>query len=73
MILPPAGARDRTLLPTTFYLPPAARRILDLRSADCRWPLGEVGDEDFRFCAAPRHGRGSYCAHHASHAREARR
>ena len=46
------------------YVPPAAAALLTLETGACRWPLGEVADATFRFCAAPRKG-GSYCALHA--------
>lgn len=45
------------------YLPPAAQAVADLTPNACRWPIGEVADPGFRFCAAPRL-RGSYCAAH---------
>lgn len=32
----------------------------------CRWPLGEVGRVDFRFCGRTRHSSGPYCADHAA-------
>ena len=46
-----------------MYLP-GARAIETLSARSCRWPLGEVDDEDFRFCGQLR-TRGSYCAEHA--------
>ncbi len=40
--------------------------IVDLRESMCRWPIGDPGAADFRFCgAAKRVGAGPYCAHHA--------
>lgn len=50
-------------LSTLAYLPTAAGAVADLTPNACRWPVGEVADPDFHFCAAPR-GRGSYCAAH---------
>ena len=41
----------------------AAAAVAACAPTDCRWPLGEVDDEAFRFCGAPRL-RGSYCADH---------
>ena len=41
----------------------AAAAVAACSPAACRWPLGEVDDEAFRFCGAPRR-RGSYCAAH---------
>lgn len=40
--------------------------IVDLRESMCRWPIGDPGSAEFRFCgAAKRVGVGPYCAHHA--------
>jgi GcrA cell cycle regulator len=40
--------------------------IVDLRESMCRWPIGDPGTSEFRFCgAAKRVGAGPYCAHHA--------
>jgi GcrA cell cycle regulator len=40
--------------------------IVDLRESMCRWPIGDPGSTEFRFCgAAKRVGAGPYCAHHA--------
>jgi GcrA cell cycle regulator len=40
--------------------------IVDLRESMCRWPIGDPGSAEFRFCgAAKRVGAGPYCAHHA--------
>lgn len=38
----------------------------DLTFRSCRWPYGDVGADDFRYCGEPREaGCGSYCvAHH---------
>lgn len=40
--------------------------IVELRESMCRWPIGDPGSAEFRFCgAAKRIGAGPYCAHHA--------
>lgn len=44
-------------------LPPGAAALMGLEEASCRWPLGEVAEEGFGFCGAPR-SRGSYCEAH---------
>jgi hypothetical protein len=44
-------------------LPAAARAVLTARG--CRWPMGEVGSEDFRFCNEKRRVGSSYCVRHA--------
>ena len=37
--------------------------LFDLTAESCRWPLGDPGHEDFRFCGAPK-THCVYCAHH---------
>jgi GcrA cell cycle regulator len=40
--------------------------LMELREHMCRWPLGDPGREDFRFCGARSNpGSGPYCPHHA--------
>lgn len=40
--------------------------MLELQQYSCRWPIGESGKNDFRYCGA-RSGHGvPYCAYHAS-------
>lgn len=53
---------------TLAYLPTAAQAVADLLPNACRWPVGELADPDFHFCAAPRL-RGSYCAVHRAMSR----
>lgn len=38
--------------------------VMSLRSNSCRFPIGEVGAPDFRFCCEPRDVGSSYCAEH---------
>lgn len=38
--------------------------FLELDSRHCRWPIGEVGTTDFRFCGQRRLEGSSYCASH---------
>ena len=40
--------------------------IMELREHMCRWPLGDPGREDFRFCGSRVGPSGPYCTHHAS-------
>lgn len=40
--------------------------IMDLRDQMCRWPLGDPGREDFRFCGAQSQSGCPYCTHHAA-------
>lgn len=39
--------------------------IMDLRESMCRWPLGDPGSPDFRFCGSRSNSGSSYCAYHA--------
>jgi hypothetical protein len=56
--------RDRVRLPAFLaYLPPGAAATRNLLPRRCRWPLGDVAAEEFRFCLEPC-GRGPYCPAH---------
>jgi len=46
--------------------------LLELRTASCRWPLGDPSDADFRFCGARTSEGDTYCAAHAERAFPAR-
>lgn len=35
-----------------------------LRNPHCRWPIGEPGSDEFRFCGAQKMEQGPYCARH---------
>lgn len=42
--------------------------LMDLTNTTCRWPIGDPGTPEFRFCGGPSNniaGR-PYCAHHAA-------
>ena len=42
------------------------KKLLDLKSCDCRWPLGPEHEKAEFFCAEPKApGSQSYCAAHA--------
>lgn len=43
-----------------------ARAVLGLRNQQCRWPIGETTDKDFRFCDNDAVGRTCYCPRHQS-------
>ena len=68
-----ARAGERPVASLLSHLPVPTRRLLDLDVASCRWPLGDLADESFAFCAEPQAGRSSYCARHARLGREERR
>jgi len=40
------------------------KMLVDLESHDCRWPLGDPREPDFRFCAALQLPGYPYCEHH---------
>jgi GcrA cell cycle regulator len=40
------------------------KRLVDLESGDCRWPLGDPREPDFRFCAALQLLGYPCCEHH---------
>lgn len=43
---------------------PALPKVLLLKADDCRFPIGEVGDKNFRFCDAKRIDGHPYCRKH---------
>jgi GcrA cell cycle regulator len=47
--------------------------LLELRQAQCRWPISEPGSADFAFCGNPSAGGLSYCVGHARLAYRPRR
>ncbi len=53
----PPGWTDASILP------PGARAVARLTVMGCRWPIGEIDNEGFRFCGHLRE-RGSYCPAH---------
>ena len=38
--------------------------ILSLNEKVCKWPIGEPGDDDFRFCGNRKESGSPYCAEH---------
>jgi hypothetical protein len=45
--------------------PSIAEKVVALAPGTCRWPHGDPGHSDFRFCGAPA-GGGPYCAAHCA-------
>lgn len=39
--------------------------IMELRESMCRWPIGDPGTQEFRFCGSRSNSGSSYCAYHA--------
>jgi len=56
------------LRPVEDVVVPMSERvtIMELREHMCRWPLGDPGREDFRFCGSRVGAHGPYCNHHAA-------
>ena len=50
-----------------------AAAIAALQPGDCRWPVGDLCESGFMFCAAPRVAGKSYCAHHLAEAKDQKR
>jgi GcrA cell cycle regulator len=61
-----------TLAPPPWVVGHARKQIIELRSDECRWPIGEPGD-DFCFCAEPNLRGSSYCPYHDRISRERKR
>ncbi|MEI8146969.1 MAG: GcrA family cell cycle regulator [Alphaproteobacteria bacterium] len=38
--------------------------IMELKEYSCRWPVGDPGKDDFRFCGSRSDGSRPYCAYH---------
>lgn len=39
--------------------------IMDLRECMCRWPIGDPGSSEFRFCGSRANSGSSYCTYHS--------
>lgn len=49
-----------------IFIPLQDRKsVLDLREADCRWPIGDPQLADFHFCGHAKHAGLPYCEFHA--------
>lgn len=46
-----------------------ARAVRDIRIGQCRWPIGEVGADDFHFCCEAVREGSPYCGAHAATAK----
>jgi GcrA cell cycle regulator len=42
----------------------ASDAVFALKPNSCRYPIGDVGHEGFRFCGEPKQDASSYCAEH---------
>lgn len=39
-------------------------QLADIKSSECRWPVGNIEDKDLVFCAAPTEDGLTYCPQH---------
>lgn len=46
------------------------KKLVDLETGDCRWPIGDPQHADFGFCGKPQLGGTPYCTAHARRAYE---
>lgn len=56
------------LRPMAEVVIPMSERVtlMDLRESMCRWPLGDPGRDDFRFCGGKAETGVPYCPHHCT-------
>ncbi len=57
--------RKEERIKAKLMAPEGGATILTLTSSTCRWPIGDPGDEDFRFCGGPANPSQPYCEYHA--------
>lgn len=59
-------ALDANLRKTELAFGPieGGKTLLDLKACDCRWPHGEIGADEFRFCGEVKDIAEPYCAGH---------
>ena len=64
------AAEDLALAPTPLRVIDGARpgtvTLLDLKERMCKWPIGDPGDEDFRFCGGKAIQGQPYCDDHCN-------
>ena len=66
MLEPEVEARPEPRPMEDIVIPMSERvTIMELREQMCRWPLGDPGRDDFRFCGGRIAPGGPYCTHHA--------
>ena len=66
MLEPEVEARPEPRPIEDIVIPMSERvTIMELREQMCRWPLGDPGRDDFRFCGGRIAPGGPYCTHHA--------
>ena len=58
------AAKLDAIAPIRPYAKSTTDAILSLGFKSCRYPIGAVGADDFKFCGEPQSEGSSYCAHH---------
>ncbi len=57
--------RTQEKVKAKLMAPEGGATILTLTASTCRWPIGDPGDEDFRFCGGPSSSEQPYCEYHS--------
>lgn len=57
---------SKAMRETPSEVEPLMIPLLDLEPHHCRWPIGDVGADDFGFCGHPKRAGVSYCEFHAT-------
>ena len=58
------AAKIDAVAPVMPFAQSTLNAIMSLKFRSCRYPIGGVGADDFRFCCEPQDDGSSYCAHH---------
>jgi GcrA cell cycle regulator len=60
--------KKAAMVPKPIVVKPSTRSVVsditELTNNQCRWPIGDVGDEDFHFCSQTKEDGSSYCSEH---------
>ena len=62
----PVLAMEPDMIVVTTDSTATVAAILSIRYGECRFPLGDAGDDDFRFCCEPARAGSVYCSEHAA-------
>ncbi len=57
--------RKQEKIKAKLQAPEGGATILSLTASTCRWPIGDPGDDDFRFCGGPANIEQPYCEYHS--------
>jgi len=61
----PIAEREPEALPDNVVPMGERCTIMDLKEYSCRWPIGDPGKDDFRYCGARGVTGLPYCSYHA--------